>query len=128
MEIVYKLPEKLTRKEQKEGEGGSILEEVIEYDNPLQGTVKLKLLPYRKRLEVAKEFSPELNGGEENKSDAAFKVLDYVENHVSDVKVSRKDNGYQFKDLEELGCDPDGTELINHLGEKLFEGVKLGKH
>lgn len=101
-----------------------------EHAPKFEGEIKLDLPSYKERIQMVKalNFKTENNKAEvgDNNIDEALKVLDLVEKHVKAVDLVRSADGLEFKSLEDLGYDSDGSELINEIGRVILGGTRLG--
>ncbi len=96
------------------------------------GSVTLKLPNYRDRLRLVKDLNFKVNEKGEVEYGASMfeaqeKIIGVVETHVENVDLTRVEDGMEFKNIDDLGYDVDGTELINELAFSLINGVRLGK-
>lgn len=138
-----KIPEKLKepREEPKlTPEGKQILDEdgdpvvnttFVDVDAPIEGSVVIKLLSAKDRALLSRDVRYRVNGDGElvkkSNEEIAAAFLEAAENAIVSVSLKRKEDGYEYKDVEDLSFDDDGTKILSYVGLKIVQGVKLGK-
>lgn len=55
-------------------------------------------------------------------------LLGLAEKQITEVKLTRIDDGYVFQSVDELNSDADGFQVLTQVGMKLSQGVRLGKN
>lgn len=105
-----------------------------EVESPFEGYIELKILPFLERFKKAKDLSLSVTkeGEVELNKDADVeeqmkRLVELVKKHSTDVKIKRK-SGFEFKSIDELGYDEDGTTLILQAGQVILRGPKLGEN
>lgn len=140
---VLKIPEKL--KEAKEqpkvtADGKQVLDEdgvpvtetaFVDVDSPIEGSVQIVLKSAKDRALLARDVRYRISGDGElikkSNEEIAASFLEAAENSIVSVSLKRKEDGYEYKDVEELSLDDDGTKILSYVGLKIVQGVKLGK-
>lgn len=95
------------------------------------GSITLKVPKHTERIRFAKTLTSKVQNGElieDKEMTNAEKIFNYVREHVQSVCLVRISDGLAFDSIEMLEHDKDGEDVIGELGNKLIEGVRLGKN
>lgn len=104
---------------------------LVDAPSPIAGTVTVRLLSAKERAALAREMRYKVDTSgelvekvEEEKVEA---MLSAAEKAIVSVDLTRKEDNYKYSGLDELGVDEDGTKILIWVGQKVLNGVKLGK-
>ncbi len=103
-------------------------------DKPVfSGEVVIQLPRYAERMMLLKSINFKASGDGKvdfagDQIDSLVRMIGIAEKHVLSVNVTRVEDGYEFKSIEDLEYDKDGSELINEIANVVISGVKMGKH
>lgn len=96
-----------------------ITKEICDYG--FDGSIKIKMLPYEKRMKAALEFSQSKDSDEEK----SMRLLEMVGERITGVSLKYGD--IEINSIDELGCYQEGVQLINTMGSWIVSGVPLAK-
>lgn len=107
------------------GEDGKVV------PSQFSGYVKIKIPRYKERIKRLREMGLQ---GEDGKLEASMadrvsqaeKMLDLVEEHVTEVKLEVIATKRKIGSLEELEIYKEGAEFINKIGGAILGGVEMG--
>lgn len=100
-------------------------------DKIFTGHVVAAIPKHKDRIEFVKRLAL-IAKGEEVTSVSGMEqteeFLQFAEKQITEVKLTRVEDGYLFQSVDELNSDSDGFQVLTQVGMKLSQGVRLGKN
>lgn len=119
MEYVYVMQKKLKDLEGKE------------FNNPFEGSIKVKFPKYRERIKKQKEIKRTLNENAElvdrDLYDQVDLLCEFIESIILEMNVSLKKSGEKLASLEEMLRFKEGQFVMLNLGNVILDGIDLGE-
>jgi hypothetical protein len=96
------------------------------------GSIILKAPSYVERIKYFKDLNlldkQVLDADTMVKGDRLVNMIEIAKKHIINVDLKRKDDGIEFKSVNDLEYDTDGGDILVQVCSYLLEGARLGKN
>ena len=125
-------PIKYKTVEAVENDEGKTEAKEIEKETPFSGHVTVNMIKATERLRLQKECNVTLDENgvivATDTFETAIKIIEAAKENITEVKLVRIDDKFEFNTVDDLEYDKDGTDVLSQVGAKILEGFKLGEN